>query len=296
VQCNGCPGYGLTLSSGIESWRGITTGSFPNSSGGVVESNLGLPVPGLRCYGIGAQLGIRYGAYNLDGHPSGLDPPQEESDIQQQMFITAGLFHRASGGSRINAGMAFDWMMNDAFGSFSTAPFLTQWRAQIGYLITPHDEFGVWSALRDRGDSKFDGFITYRPVSQVNAFWHHNYQSGADSWLWLGAPVQQMADGEGNVGEITLGIMLTVPLTERWALYANGQYMRPSIAAGNDAAIEDAYSLGFGLTFYPGGHSRNCSAAGNCWMPYMPVANNGSFLVDTNLPFGVRNQTAQSAQ
>ena len=55
--------------------------------------------------------------------------------------------------------------------------------------------------------------------------------------------------------------------------------MRPTARAGSAASIEDAYSIGFGLTFYPGGNARTRTVAGNCWMPYLPVANNGTFLV-----------------
>ena len=57
--------------------------------------------------------------------------------------------------------------------------------------------------------------------------------------------------------------------------------MRPSVAAGETASVEDAYSVTFGFVWYPLGNARTKSVAGNCWMPYLPVANNGSFLVDT---------------
>ena len=87
----------------------------------------------------------------------------------------------------------------------------------------------------------------------------------------------------GSLGEYTLGATFIVPISNCWALYANASYMRPTASAGYAAAVEDAYSVGFGLTFYPSGNARTRTVAGNCWMPYLPVANNGSFLVDSNL-------------
>jgi len=41
--------------------------------------------------GIGAQFGISYGAYDLDGKAN---PGFHAADAEQQIFITAGLFHR----------------------------------------------------------------------------------------------------------------------------------------------------------------------------------------------------------
>ena len=40
-----------------------------------------------------------------------------------------------------------------------------------------------------------------------------------------------------------------------------------------------------GISFYPSGNARTRTVAGQSWMPYLPVANNGSFMVDTNQTF-----------
>ena len=90
----------------------------------------------------------------------------------------------------------------------------------------------------------------------------------------------------GSLGEYTLGATFIVPISNCLALYANGSYMRPTASPGAAASIEDAYSIGCGLTFYPGCNARTRTVAGNCWMPYLPVANNGSFLVDRNYNTG----------
>jgi hypothetical protein len=277
AACEESPRVGAMLFSGVECWRNISDGPLTNNAGAVIGGNLGFPLPVLGRFGIGGQLGLSYGAFDLDGRFSADD----QSPVQQQTFITAGLFRRACGGSRISAGIAYDWMINDEYGFLATHPFLGQWRAQVGYALNPCNELGVWGTLKDRGDSAFDGELPFRPVSQVNLFWHHNFDSGADSWLWIGAPEREKLGGEGRLGEFTLGATLYVPLTERVAVYANGQYMRPTARAGLDAAIENSYTVGFGLAFYPCGKAKNASVAGKCWMPYLPVANNGNFLVDS---------------
>jgi hypothetical protein len=59
--------------------------------------------------------------------------------------------------------------------------------------------------------------------------------------------------------------------------------MRPCASAGEGGALDAAYSICCGLTFYPGGNARTRTVAGNCWMPYLPVANNGTFLMDSSI-------------
>ena len=277
---------------------GIVNGQFPNNAGPFVSANLGVPVPGLREYGIGAQAGCSYAAADLDGRVT-----NSPTDVQQQMFFTAGLFRRAFDGpnwtSRFNMGIAYDWMVNDAYGELAQSPFLGRWRGQIGYCLEHQNEVGIWGTYRDRfSESKFDTSgdpIVYRPLSQIDLFWHHTFCSGANCWLSVGLPRagpchRELSDddsralvgtgNDGSLGEFTFGATFIVPISPRWALYANGSYMRPTAAAGNRGSIEDAYSIGFGLTFYPGGNARTRTVAGNCWMPYLPVANNGSFLVE----------------
>ena len=130
-----------------------------------------------------------------------------------------------------------------------------------------------------------DDQIYYRSLNQANLFWHHNFNSGANSWLYFGFPQQTtISQGGGSLGSFTMGAELTVPISEKIALYAEGTYMRPSASASFSAALESAYTIGFGLAFYPGGSAATRTVAGNCWMPYLPVANNGSFLIDSNMP------------
>jgi hypothetical protein len=288
AECDDCPRIGSVLFSGIEAWRSPSDLSFQSNAGVVTGGNLGVPVVGLSDYGVGLQFGGSVGAYNLDGR---VPVTGHESEVMQQVYVTAGVFRRAFEGSPISAGLVYDWQYDDSYGALATHPFLGQWRAQIGYALSACNEIGVWGTFRDRRDSQLVntevGFasVDERPVSQVNLFWHHNFQSGADSWLWAGVPEHEKVDGEGRLGEYTLGAALNVPITASVGLYATGGYMRPTARAGQLASQEDAYTIGFGLAFYPGRTARTRSVAGNCWMPYLPVANNSNFLVDSGFSF-----------
>jgi hypothetical protein len=298
ANCNECPGVGIELFSGVECWRNITTGDLQNNAGPVMGGNIGIPIPELRDYGFGAQLGARYSAADLDGRET-FDGNQiyDSNEAEQQVFITAGIFRRAYDSdsilSRFSMGIAHDWMITSAYGDFAQSPYLGQWRGQVGFALNTYNEVGVGGSLRDRTADKFDAngvAVDYRAINQVSLFWHHTFCSGANSWLSFGIPERTTfpnADGSsnGSLGEFTLGANLLVPIAQRWALYADAMYMRPSATASAVAAIEDEYSIGFGVVFYPGGNSRTRNVAGNCWMPYLPVANNGTFLVDSNREF-----------
>lgn len=58
--------------------------------------------------------------------------------------------------------------------------------------------------------------------------------------------------------------------------------MHPSSRPGPDGAEEEAWNFTIGVSIYPGCDSRSSTVAGRSWKPLMPLANNGSFLVDTN--------------
>ena len=60
ADCDECPGIGIELFSGVESWHNLTNDVFHDTTGPVAGANIGVPIPTLREYGIGAQFGARY--------------------------------------------------------------------------------------------------------------------------------------------------------------------------------------------------------------------------------------------
>ena len=122
-----------------------------------------------------------------------------------------------------------------------------------------------------------------RSINQANLFWHHKYDFGGDSWFWVGLPQDSRLNPflGGNLGDFLVGGSVIAPLSDYLALYGNFQYMHPSASPGATADSESAWYIAFGLQYYVGGTARSSTIAGNCWLPLLPVANNGNFLVDT---------------
>jgi hypothetical protein len=108
---------------------------------------------------------------------------------------------------------------------------------------------------------------------------------GADTWLWIGLPEEDRLTGDGSLGDYTVGALANVPLGERLGLYALVTYMHPSAAPGPAGSREEAWCFAVGPSFYPGRNAKSCTVADQCWMPLMPVANNGTFLADASQTF-----------
>ena len=280
LGCDEYPRTGIVGFVGFDSFKGISDADWPSNFGAVTGVNAARPVPGLRDYGIAWQLGVSYGVYDFDGSASGPSPAKS----QEQVFVTTGFFHKAEGDRRLSFGMVYDWMLNNDWGVYRTCPTMGQWRGQVKFALSGYNAFGAWGCVRDRSSMHLlagtSGRIIDRPIGQVNFFWHHKFLSAADSWLWFGFPEQERITGGGSLGTWMAGANVQVPLSEQLALYANGSYFRPSAAASQTAAVESGYDIGIGIVWYFGRHAVSHSINGACWLPYMPVANNSTFLVD----------------
>jgi hypothetical protein len=284
LGCDPCPGAGIVAFAGLDSFKGISDGSFQSNFGALAGLNASMPVLGLRDYGLGWQLGMSYGVYDFDGRAS---TAVDRSRNQQQVFVTTGFFRKADEDQRISFGIVYDWMFNDQWGVFGGTPTLGQWRGQIEYALSGRNAVGLWGCQRDLGAQQTFGAVAplvvqTRVISQVNLFWHHKFDAGADSYLWIGIPDHGRINQQegGSLGDWMIGANVQVPLSDRLALYANGSYFRPSTAAGPTASIESGYDVSMGVAWYYGGHALSHSINGKCWLPYMPVANNSTFLVE----------------
>lgn len=274
---------GLYLFHAYTSWHGVSDGSGGNNNGLLYGANYGAPL-GIfgEATGIGFQVGGSYGLYDLDGRTSGFS----NDAVQQQLFLTTGLFRKADEYTNFSVGVVYDAMLNQNFGQFAASMTLSQIRGQIGYRLNDHHEIGVWAALRVSDQQvNIQGPLSFRAVDQVNFFWHHKFQWGADGWTSVGFPDQTRLNGHGSLGSYTLGANLTVPLSPRFGAYADLQYMAPSAGPGRAGAEEETFNIGFGVVFFPGANSLSKSVISNSWLPWLPVANNGSFIVDSNRTF-----------
>jgi hypothetical protein len=281
LGCDACPCRGIVGFAGFDSFKGISDGDWPSNFGVVTGLNTAVPLP--TEYGLNWQLGMSYGVYDFDGRDS---TDFDNAQSQQQIFVTTGFFHKAQGDKRLSYGLVYDWMVNNNWGEFGTSPTLGQWRGQVEYAVSGCNAFGVLVCVRDRKSEQVSPhddegvLVENRTVNQTSFFWHHKFCQGADSWLYVGIPGRDRLTGEGSLGDWTVGANVQVPLTERLAMYANASYFRPSEAAGSRASIESGYDVGMGIAWYFGGHAVSHSINGACGLPYMPVANNSTFLVD----------------
>ncbi len=282
--CDAGPTRSIVGLVGYDSWRGVSDESWQNNgihSGFNLGSRLGRLS---ELTGIGGQIGGTVGVYDWSG--TDYRPGSQQSAATTQGFMTYGLFHKPNDVSRWNAGIVQDWMFANNFGSFGQSVTLSQLRMQLGYAVSDRDEFGAWGTCRLLGQTRNVsgvGPTTYRPIDQVSLYWHHKWTpGGADTWLSVGVPQTDRLAGGGSLGSWLVSLVANVPLSDRVALYNSITYMHPSAHPGAVASEEDAWNFSIGLAFYPGRTARSSTVAGQCWLPQMPVANNGSFLTDAS--------------
>jgi hypothetical protein len=286
ATCDECPKRGIVAFVGYDSWRGVSDGGWQNN-GINTGLNFGTRLGRFSDWtGIGFQIGGSAAAYDWAG--AGYRVAHQD-DGEPQGFLTYGLFRKANENSKWSAAVVQDWMFNSNFGEFAQNPTLSQWRGQFGYATSAWNEFGIWGTWRGHGDTRtVNGFgpTSWRAVNQLSVFWHHKWGlGGADTSIWVGVPEHDRLGGNGSLGDYLIGLSANVPLNDRVALYTLVTYMHPSAAPGPAGSQEDAWNFTVGLALYPARNARSNTVAGQCWMPMLPVANNGLFLVDTNRTF-----------
>ncbi|HET6882601.1 MAG TPA: DUF6666 family protein [Pirellulales bacterium] len=280
ADCVDCPRWGFEAFQGFDTFRGPPDGAGPSNFGEVTGGNGALPL--YQPWGIGWQLGASYGLYDFSGRTAPA-PQVQTTGAQQQIFVTTGIFRRANNGQRWSWGFVHDWMINNNYSQYALSPTISQWRGQIEWAASGVNSFGVWGTFRDRsyiGDRP-DNHNQFRTISQIDAFWHHKYAFGGDTWLRIGMPLSKRLASNALAGSAIIGATAQVPLNQQLAIYANAMYMAPNVAAGPQGPTREDYNVSMGLAWYPGRVARTPTVSGACWMPYMPLGNNGNFLVDT---------------
>ncbi len=286
------PRGGVVGLFGFDSFKGISDSLGVSNFGAVTGFNSAFLLPGAAGdRGLGFQLGVTYGAYDWDGRTAptigGYLVGVSEAKMQQQTFVTTGFFRKSDEDHPLSFGVVYDWMFNDGWGVFATSPTLGQWRGQAEWAYDESNGVGLYGCVRDLSSTTVlpVGFIapvavTTRAVSQVNLFWHHKFEYPAESWLWVGVPQNDRLNGDGSLYAWIFGAALQAPITDNLAWYGNAEYAHPSAAAGAIASTESAWNVSTGILWYFGGGAHTHELNGAKWMPYMPVANNSTFLVD----------------
>lgn len=281
--CDTCPNRGLYAFLGYDGWRGHPDGTWANN-GIHTGLNFGTRLGQFSDWtGIGFQLGGSVGVYDWSGTDYRL---RHMDQAETQGFVTGGFFRKPNDNSNWSFAIVQDWMLNNNFSVFAQNPTFGQWRGQVGYAIGAFNEFGIWGTWRGQGDTRnvpFFGPTTWRPIQQFNPYWHYKWgPGGADTWLWVGVPERDRLAGNGSLGDYIAGALANVPLSNGMMLYTLVTYMHPSARPGPVGSMEDAWNFTIGLSFFPARNARTTTVAGQCWMPQLPVANNGTFLVDAS--------------
>lgn len=274
----GISGNSLSASGEIflrtDSFRSLPQGSWNGNTGLSVGGNLACLLP-YQKEGIGLQGGGSFGFYDWDGRGS-----DDSKALQRESFLTLGVFRKTLQGEGWNGGACYDWLFGGKYGVFGLSPTLTQVRGQIGYLFGMTNEIGLLGSYATRLTKKHvDAMpVAFRAVSQVNVFWRYLFSGKAEAMIWTGTPYAKgLMYKSGRSGTYLVGARFKAPLTGSLFLTGHGVYMG---ARGNKTALQSrnyAADVCFGLTYAFGGKGGVD--------PYMPVADNSNFLVDTDVNY-----------
>ncbi|MCX5797682.1 MAG: hypothetical protein NTY77_19505 [Elusimicrobia bacterium] len=289
----GCVGGTVLAAAG--SWHSSPDGSYPENLGWSAGVDAAAPIPALEQYGLGAQFAWSYGQFDLNGRASA----SPDYTVQQQQFYSLGLFRRPDpSGSwwlRWGLGAAHDFSANRSAGTRADIFTLRQWRLKASYDITRAHGVGMWGVLH-QGDADVPRSATvvdiYRSVDQLNFFYRYHLPEGGSLSAYLGPGIGgTITNGRTGVIQLgghpfkyTFGADARVPITDHLALFGDLAFAKPNIAPGKsgNASVLSTYSLQAGLRFYWGGNARVRDDTGRHWMPYLPDANNGNFIAQSN--------------
>lgn len=247
-------------------FRGLPDGSWNGNTGAFLSGNFGTDF--FRC--VGAQAGGSYGLYNWEGRQNLLF--ENPKAVERQAFVTGGLF---SWRGCFSAGIVYDRMFVNHFGIYDADTSFDQLRFRAAYSRCC-DEFGV-EGTAHLTTATIDALgipVSFRAIDQLYGFWRHFFGECSQSLVWIGAPYRSsLMYPNRTAGYFVAGVSFRTPLTRCLFLDARGSYMKARHAPGAIQSRNTASSLCIGITYHFG-----CSGNG----PYMPLANNSNFLVDTD--------------
>lgn len=264
----------IDLTLALDDFRSLPEGSWNGNWGAFAALNL----EAFFCRDFSAQLAGSFGLYDWAGRA--FAPFTNPDALQQQGLLTVAASRQVSCWG-INAGIAYDWMLNKRFGLFAVDPAFDQIRGQLGYLFNGKNELGVWAAYGIHTSHKTSQQVPlrFRGISQVNLFWCHYFQNNGYGMIWAGTPYRRgLMYKSGRPGNFIIGVQVSAPLTERLSIDGHGAYMGPRGNSGLIPARNYASNISLGLTYSFGKRRIQKS-------PYMTLANNSNFLVDTNQNF-----------
>lgn len=277
-----CPSISIIgeVNLAYDNFRGVPDGSWNGNTGGLIGLNFGINVFDY----FGAQMGGSYGVYDWYGR--GAVGDANPATVQQQEFVTGGLFRRAPRGDGVQGAVLVDWMFNQDFGVFALNPTIGQLRMQLGYLLKNADELGAWGTvnLNTSHETTSSIPVTFRAISQISLFWRHIFENNAETMLWGGVPYKHSLEIPHKLaGQYLIGTDIHAPLNKYIRLDVHGVYMGPVGNSSSPQTFNYDANVTIGLTYaFPIKGIPKCPRCTKA-SPYLPIGNNSNFLVDTNL-------------
>lgn len=253
----------------LDDFRSLPEGSWDNNMGALTSLYFKADLTHTFFFHFGGS----YGLYDWMGRGSTLD-----TGLQQQAFITGAFSRETSCRSGFNAGVTYDAMLNVNFGEFAVNPYLSQVRAQTGYVIKGGNELGIWGTIFTNNAHKesFEVPLTFRAISQVNLFYCHYFKNYAYAMLWAGLPyIRGLMYSTGLPGTFILGARFSAPLTNYLSINGHAAYMGARHSDAGNGFRNYASNICIGLTYTFGRRHKQHT-------PYMSLADNSNFIVDTN--------------
>ncbi len=269
-----CP-VEIDLSLAVDDFRSLPEGSWEGNMGAFTSANFKAYLP----QDFAVQLGGSYGLYDWGGRSS--TPSKNSSSLQQQGFITGAATRENPCGWGVNAGIAYDWMLNKNFGMFAVNPYIDQLRGQVGYVFNGSDELGVWGTYGIRTSDKESEELPlkFRGISQANLFYCHYFKNNSYGMIWGGTPYRRgLMYTSGRPGRYTIGTRFSAPLAHCLSINGHAAYMGGRSTSTSSKSQNYAANVCFSLT-YSFGYRKVMQT------PYMSLADNSNFLVDTNQNF-----------
>jgi hypothetical protein len=276
----GCGGLfdNMVIFAASDGWKSAVDDDDNNNFGVRFGFNAGVPLD--KCRGIGAQFGMSYGVYDFHGRTAG----NETSAIEEQYFFTLGAFQRsdlcAECPRPLSWGIVYDHMITDNLGEDGWEIGLGQLRGQVGYALSNTNEVGLMGALRidkQRIDGDSNNQDSVSSLDNISIYHQHLWCWSANTRTYIG-----IAEDPGS---FVFGAQGEVPLSNCVSLFGGSQYILPSAdggTSGGQGFTEEYWNASVGVKYYPGGNAVSKSVSGRRWMPLLPVADNGSFSLDTN--------------
>jgi len=247
---------------GVTAFKGPPNRGRDGSFGFHEGVNWGTPLPLFARWGFGLQMGAHATHTNFSG--AGFATNQ-----RNQFFATGGVFRRVDWG--LQGGFVFDFLHDDWYVDMD----LFQIRGELSWVYPCWHELGVRFAANVRDDTDWADVLEQPLAWETTDYYVFFYRRRFDQCG--GAQASLFAGASGSEDGL-LGADIHLPMNQSWALNAGFSYLIPNEAASAGGAENESWNLAINLVWYP--RCRAQTAKAGCFEPLLPVADNGSVMID----------------